>query len=67
MKAIMVSFSNDLIPCKEVAKADSVEGQTKVFGKLFIYFFYGHTKFFSLYLLIYFPSFFLDNYKKNLT
>lgn len=26
MKAIMVSFFDDLIPCKEVVKADSVEG-----------------------------------------
>lgn len=41
MKAVVFSFSNDLISCKKVANVDSVEGRRKVFGNLFISFFVG--------------------------
>ena len=34
MKAITVSFCDDLIPCKEVAKANSMMELRGVFGKL---------------------------------
>lgn len=36
MKVIMLLFFEDMIPCKEVAKANSAKGQKKVFGKLFL-------------------------------
>lgn len=42
----MVSFSNNLIPCKEVEKVDSMEVWRKVFGKLVIASLYGHADLF---------------------
>lgn len=53
----MVLLSDDMIPCKEVVKADSVERRRKVFGKLFISLFYGHTYLFSIYFFTFLPFF----------